>query len=166
MSNQRFLKGLNPEFSCPATVTFADSDSVSFTAVFKRPSSTERDQLNIELMQTLQASISLREQLNSNQLTIPEFASKTAANNQALTDLVGKNLLRCEGLKYGDGTPVEWSAEVYQQMQASHEYSAALAVALRMMASGQAIERAAEKNSPTLATPTTEAANTLPVVNA
>lgn len=166
MSNQRFLKGLNPEFSCPATAQFADSDSVSFTAMFKRPSSTERDQLNIELMQTLQASISLREQLNSNQITIPEFASKTAANNQVLSDLVGKNLLRCEGLKYGDGTPVEWSAEVYQQMQASHEYSAALAVALRTMASGQAIERAAEKNSVTLATPTTEAANTLPVVNA
>lgn len=166
MSSQRFLKGLNPEFSCPATVTFADSDPVNFTAVFKRPSAAERDQLNIELMQTLQASISLREQLNSNQIAIPEFASKTAANNQALSDLVGKNLLRCEGLKYGDGTPVEWSAEVYQQMQASHEYSAGLAVALRTMASGQAIERAAEKNSPTLVTPITVEETTLPVVSA
>lgn len=164
--DRRFLKGLNPEFACPATANFADSDPVQFVAVFKRPSAAERDQLNIELMQTLQTSLSLREQLNANQLTIPEFASKTAANNQALTNLVGANLLRCEDLKYGDGVAVEWSAEVYQQMQASHEYSAALAVALRTMASGQAIEQVVEKNSVTSATPTTEAGATLPVVNA
>ncbi len=166
MSDQRFLKGLNPEFACPATAQFADGEPVSFVAVFKRPSATERDQLNIALVQTLQASIDLRRQFNAEELTISEFAGKTAENNQRLTQLVSGQLLRCDGLKYGDGTPVAWSVDVYQQMQASHEYAAALAVALRVMVSGQVVERAAEKNSPISAMPSTEVAATLPVVNA
>lgn len=151
MSDTKFLKGLNPEFKCPATAVFADGEDVSFTTVWRRTNVKAREAINMSLMAIMRASVELRQKLSNGELDDASYAAEIGVNNQKMVDLIGAHLLRCEGLKYNDGTEVTWSTEVYQQMIATHEYGGALGNALKLMASGQKVEQDEGNASPKLA---------------